>query len=167
MRSSRNRPQTAMGVDPGIANTGFAIVERSGRGGYKCLDSGFVKTSPRSPVGLRLHSIIEAIEVQLVSVDVIGVESVFFAKNVSSALTTANVIGAVELTAYRAAVPCIQIRPNAVKAAVVGAEKGDKALIRQRIELLLGTAIKNHHEADAVAVAVASLQMSQGRMIGA
>ena len=152
MRSSR-----AMGIDPGIANTGWAIVERSERRRYTALDSGFVKTSPKDPVGLRLHSIIEAIEAQLVSVDVAGIESVFFAKNVSSALTTANVIGAVELVSRRAAVPCIQIRPNSVKAAVVGAEKGDKALIRHRVKLLLGQEIKNHHEADAVAVAIASL----------
>ena len=117
----------------------------------------------RDPVGLRLHSIIEAVEVQLVSVDVVGIESVFFAKNVSSALTTANVIGAVELVSHRAGVPSIQIRPNAVKSAVVGVEKGDKALIRHRVKLLLGQEIKNHHKADAVAGAIASLKNSGDR----
>lgn len=149
-----------MGIDPGIANTGWAIVQKY-RNGYKCLDSGFVKTSPRDPVGFRLSSIIEAVRGGMGIVDIIGLESVYFAKNVSSALSTANVIGAVELIAYEAGVQCVQIRPNTVKAAVVGAHKGDKDLIRQRVNVLLGTAVKNHHEADAIAVAIASLLRDQ------
>ena len=152
---------TILGIDPGIANTGFAIVEKS-KTGYKCLLSGFIKTCPTMMVGKRLGCIIEAIEPHIGSVDIIGVERVFFAKNVSSALSTANVIGAIELIAHQASVPCVQILPNAVKAAVGGAGGSSKPLVRQYIKILTGKTIKNHHEADAIATAIAAFQTTKG-----
>ena len=89
--------------------------------------------------------------------DVIGVELVFFGRNVSSAMSTAHVIGAVELVAHQAGVKCVQILPNRVKAAVLGKGRGSKALVRQFVNKILGAEIKNDHEADACAAAIAVL----------
>ncbi len=57
---------------------------------------------------------------------IIGIENVYFATNASSALSTANVVGTVGLTADQASKSCVEIQSNTVEA-VVGTEKGDKA----------------------------------------
>ena len=58
---------------------------------------------------------------------IIGIEHVYFAKDVSSTLSTAEAIRTVELIVRQVSKPCVYIRSNTVEAAVVGAEKGDKA----------------------------------------
>ena len=154
----------ALGIDPGIANTGWAVVFRSVTDGlFRLCGSGIIKTQSDEVIGRRLATIIEGIKPAMAVADVIGVELVFFGRNVSSAMSTAHVIGAVELVAHQAGVKCVQILPNRVKAAVLGKSRGSKALVRQFVNKIFDTEIKNDHEADACAVAVAALLAEKGK----
>ena len=148
----------ALGIDPGIANTGWAVVFRSITDGlFRLCGSGVVTTQSDKAIGSRLATIIDGIKPGLIVADVIGVELVFFGRNVSSAMSTAHVIGAVELVAHQAGIECLQILPNQVKAAVLGKSRGSKALVRHFVNKLLNADIKNDHEADACAAAIAVL----------
>ena len=154
----------ALGIDPGIANTGWAVVLRSTTDGlFRLCGSGVVKTQSDKAIGSRLATIIDGIKPGLIVADVIGVESVFFGRNVSSAMSTAHVIGAVELVAHQAGIECLQIHPNQVKAAVLGRGRGSKALVQHFVNKLLNADIKNDHEADACATAVAVLLSEKGK----
>ena len=154
----------ALGIDPGIANTGWAVVFRSVTDRlFRLCGSGIIKTQSDEAIGSRLATIIDGIKPAMAVVDVIGVESVFFGRNVSSAMSTAHVIGAVGLVAHQAGIECIQIHPNQVKAAVLGKGRGSKALVRQFVNKIFDTEIKNDHEADACAVAVAVFLAEKGK----
>ena len=160
----KTKTRIALGIDPGIANTGWAVVFRSATDGlFRLCGSGIIKTQSDEVIGSRLATIIEGIKPAMAVADVIGVELVFFGRNVSSAMSTAHVIGAVELIANQAGIECIQIHPNQVKAAVLGKSRGSKALVRHFVNKLLNADIKNDHEADACAAAVAVLLAEKGK----
>ncbi len=90
----------ALGVDPGIANCEYAVVSRNKRGQFRVLDAGCIKQSSDVSRAHRLLTIAEKIEgllLQYASLSMIAIENVFFNQNVSSAISTRQVIGAVSV----------------------------------------------------------------------
>ena len=163
-----------IGIDPGIANTGWAIISSENLGKYTHIESGHIKTSPKDELTERIGKIIETVRPLMKGpksylkdwdkIKVIGIESVFFGKNVSSAMSTANVIGAISLAAFDNEIKCMMIRPNAVKEAVTGQSKGiDKGLVRHYVNKTLGTDYKNDHQVDACACGIAAIQALRAR----
>ena len=63
----------------------------------------------------------------------------------------------IRLSAELAELPSIQVRPQAVKAAVTGGGRASKAQVQKMVAKLLGVDIQNAHAADAAAVAMAGL----------
>ena len=156
-----------LGIDPGIANTGIAVVTRLVPGGnFKLVASDRIKTPAKMLYGARLAMIADKIEawIEEYHVDVVAVESVYHNKNVSSSVTTAGVIGVVELLAHRAECGCMQIRPQAVKAAVTGRGNSGKSTVGNMVQKVLGVEMYNDHEADAAAVAVGAI-LNLGKMV--
>ena len=150
-----------LGIDPGIANCGIAIVSRMVIPGsnFKLLHSDRIRTPAKHLYGARLGEIANVIEglIDEHKIDVVGVETVYHNKNVSSSTTTAGVIGVIELIAHRAGCGCMQIRPQAVKAAVTGRGKAAKGGVMNMVNKILNSEIDNDHEADAAAVAMGSI----------
>ena len=147
-----------LGLDPGIGNTGWALVRRTATG-YRLTDSGVISTCPSASLGkrldqhyTRLHEILKTY-----TPDIVSIESVFFNRNISSCLSTASVIAIAELTGEQNGIPTIQVKPQAVKAAVTGNGTASKAAVKKMVNTLLKTTISNAHEADAAAAAVAGL----------
>ena len=116
---SKNTYRLALGLDPGIGNCGYALVQRF-LNRYQLLHSGVIYTSPRTPLGYRLDTHYATRRELLTehSPDLVSIESVFFNKNISSCISTASVIAIAELAGVQASIPTIQILPQAVKAAV-------------------------------------------------
>ena len=150
--------KTALGIDPGIGNTGWALVRRTATG-YQLLDSGYRETSKKALFGDRLDSQFCTIHSLLWGSrpDVCAIESAFFNRNVSSHNKTVSVIAMAEFAAYRCDVPTLQIKPQLVKAAVGCSMTASKDQVKRMVNKILKTDIRNHHEADAAAVAMASL----------
>ena len=148
--------QRCLGIDPGIGNTGWAVVAKSKRGQYTLIDSGVSQTSAKLSDGRRLaaHEACFYGVLDKHSPDFIAVEAVYFNKNISSCLKTAKVIGIAEVVAHHAEIESVQVQPQLVKSAV-GIPGSDKAGVLRHVNLLLNVDITNHHEADAAAVAVA------------
>ena len=88
-----------MGIDPGLLNCGIAIIKSEFN--HDLLFSECIKTDPKQSTGSRLAHIEERLHTLAESyeVDEIGVESIFFNRNITSCLDTAKVIGVAELVA--------------------------------------------------------------------
>ena len=168
MRESQDLPDgasiTVLGIDPGISNTGWAVVERAA-GKYRYVDSRVILTHAHAPIGKRLETHYTMIR-QLItehSPDLVSIESVYFNRNISSCLSTASVIAIVELAAHQSCVSTLQIKPQTAKAAVTGNGSAGKSDVMAFVNRLLNTDIRRDHESDATAAAIAGLlQRQQG-----
>ena len=145
-----------LGIDPGIGNTGWAVVAKSKNGKYSLIDRGVSQTSAKLSTGERLaaHEACFYGVIAKHSPDFIAIEAVYFNKNISSNNSTAKVIGIAEVVAHHAEIACVEVQPQLVKAAV-GIPGGEKSDVMRHVNLLLDTEITNHHEADAAAAAIA------------
>ena len=152
-----------LGIDPGIANTGYAIVTRdSSTAKFSMIDSGVIRTQSKTPEPQRLHQISQKVETLLDSHQItkVAIEMIFFNRNISSCITTAQVIGIVQLAAAKRELPVYLITPANVKAAI-GTPRAKKQEVRTRIRLLTKATTPAHHAADAAACAIAAMLKSQ------
>lgn len=146
-----------LGIDPGLANTGFALVERAG-GKLRCRDHGVVRTSPRTPHEQRLRHIHDHIAGLLAAgVDGVAIESWFIHPVSRSAMGMAEARGAALVAVAVAGVEVQEYSPNTVKQSVTGSGTADKAQVRAMVERLLGVRPGTDHAADAMAMAICHL----------
>ena len=146
-----------MGVDPGLKNTGSAVLQYKNNKLDKVLHDSLIRSKKDYPerdkiyqIGNEIDSIIDEYEVNIV-----GVESIFWSKNVTSALSTAKIIGVVNYISVLKNLPCFEINPQTVKKALGFNRKSNKKEIKARVELLTGIELGSHHTADAIGVAIA------------
>ena len=150
-----------LGIDPGIANTGIGIVGLKGTE-YRLLHAECIETDKKKANPLRYKEIYSRVNdlIMMWDVELISVEQVFHNKNVSSSLTTAGVIGIMELLSARKELPCYTLRPQTVKQAVGCFGNADKKSVTIAVKRLLKTQfeiLKNNHATDACACAVAGI----------
>lgn len=83
-------------------------------------------------------------------------ETLYFAKNVSSAMSVAEARGVVTLCLAQHCVPLGEYTPNIIKQSVTGAGSSGKAGVQEFVRLLLGMEVvpKPDHAADALAAAI-------------
>ena len=89
-----------LGIDPGTAALGYGIVERSG-GRLREVDHGCLTTSPDLSLPERLlaiHTLVDEL-LSLHQPDLMGVERLFFSRNVQTALGVGQARGVVLLAA--------------------------------------------------------------------
>ena len=139
-----------LGINPGIANTGLAVVKQN-RVGYSLITAETVKTKAYDETGKRLSVIHDEINATLDAWRITGIaiERVFHNKNITSSLTTGAVIGLVHLIAHQRDVPIHLFTPQQVKKASRLNAKIDKDTAKRVATRLFGTQIKSHHAADA------------------
>lgn len=145
-----------LGIDPGIANTGCAVVQFK-KGKYQLLSSRLVTSSPREREPERLLHIYNNIFGLLTEFDIeIGaIESVYHNKNISSSISTGKAIGAAEVALGAHAKDVVFLTPQQVKCASGLGGKADKATLKKIASRIFGIEIKSHHVADAALVAIA------------
>lgn len=155
--------KTCLGIDPGIANTGYAIVSRNSVGKFTVLAHDCIQTKPwpfgqGCGDGSRYTKIYSEISKLLVAntPNIVAIERVFFNKNISSAMTTHGAIAISQLSAAQIGIETVLLKPQVVKAAI-GFVKADKDKVKQMVAKLTGIEIRNSHAADAVAVAFAGV----------
>ena len=148
-----------IGIDPGLAHTGWSAISRNRSGGFQHLGSGVIRTEASASEAVRYATIYNAVNARIAEFtpDLLAIESVYFNKNISSCLSTASVIGVILLAAELAELRSIQVRPQTVKAAVCGVGRASKAQVKRMVAKLLGVDIRNAHACDAVAVGIAGL----------
>jgi crossover junction endodeoxyribonuclease RuvC len=128
-----------LGLDPGTAATGWGIVVFEG--GRLTLDACGVWRPPASLDLARRLDFLFARATELASScapDAVAVETVFAAKNVSSAQKLAHARGVLLAAAARAGRPVFEYEPRLVKKALVGYGQAQKPQVRSMVLSLLG-----------------------------
>ncbi len=146
-----------MGIDPGVANTGFGVVRVAG-GQMTAIDGGVIEVPPGDSAEIRLARIYSELE-QLISWHEpasVALEDLYFGKNVRSALAVGQARGVAMLAAANHEVPCFDYTPQAVKMAVCGSGAAEKAQVQHMVGALLRLPQppRSDHAADALAVAI-------------
>lgn len=146
-----------LGIDPGLANTGWGVVEQSGLR-LRCLAYGCVSTEPSDDLPHRLAKIHERLVTVIERYAPVecAVESVYFGSNARSALATGQARGVALLTLAEKGLRLAEYGPAQIKDAVVGVGGADKRQVTYMVRVLLGL---DHdpapdHAADALAAAI-------------
>lgn len=147
-----------LGLDPGLTRTGYGVVEKRGsKFTYK--ESGIFKVSGRPPLSERLAFLKGEVEALFTRVfpDRVGVEKIFFSKNVKTALDVAQARGVALSVVAGKGVPVFEIAPTSVKAAIAGDGHAEKATVAKMLRFLLNIKTKGMFDdaTDALAVAIA------------
>jgi crossover junction endodeoxyribonuclease RuvC len=108
---------------------------------------------------LNIAEKIEGLLVQDAAISVIAIENVFFNQNVSSAISTRQVIGAVSVASAKHLVKVVSIIPQKAKAAVGAGGQANKAQVKKFVQKVceMETPVASDHESDAIAIAMAAL----------
>lgn len=146
-----------LGIDPGTAALGYGLVEQV-PGRLRAVDFGCLTTSPDLPLGDRLLAI-HACVVSLIEKHrpiLVGVERLFFSRNVQTAFAVGQARGVVLLAAAQHRIPVREATPNEVKLAVAGSGSADKAQVQRMVAAILGlTSLPEPDDAaDALAMAI-------------
>ena len=146
-----------MGIDPGTAMCGYGVVELDGTT-VRLVDAGAVRTPSNDDDAKRLQALHGALG-QLIAEHRpgrIGIERLFFQRNVQTAMTVGQARGVALLAAAEAEVPIDEPTPNEVKQAVCGNGAADKAQVATMVERLLGVSLAGVPDdaTDALAIAI-------------
>lgn len=146
-----------LGIDPGIANTGWGVVDFVGQK-FRPVCYGVINTDPDDTLVHRIAVIAEGVAqiAQKYEVSHISMEDIFFAKNEVSGIGVAKVIGAITYSAYKAGIEVSMFTPLQIKMAITGFGKAEKKQVQEmcRILLKLDKIPRPDHAADALAAAV-------------
>lgn len=147
-----------LGIDPGLANTGYGIVERRAGGRLVALDGGCVTTAAGAAPEQRLGRIHDAVAGLIArhQPHVVALEALYFGANVRSAFAVGQARGVVMLAAAQGGLACHDYTPQQVKGAVCGSGRAEKDQVQRMVQALLGLAEppRPDHAADALAVAI-------------
>lgn len=157
------KKRRVIGIDPGLAHTGFGIVDAVGQS-KRLVSYGIIETSPDDAHGTRLLAIYNRLVAILneFKPDEASMETLYFARNVTSALNVAEAKGVVTMALAQFAVPLTMYTPNQIKTSVTGTGKAGKELVERYVKLLLNleTEPKPDHAADALAAAITHIHSS-------
>ena len=145
-----------LGIDPGTAALGYGIVERTGSR-LREVDHGCLVTSPDLGLPERLlaiHSLVDEL-LGLHQPHLLGIERLFFSRNVQTAFAVGQARGVVLLAAAQHGVPVREATPNEVKSAITGYGAADKDQVQRMVQLVLGMSElpRPDDAADALAIA--------------
>jgi len=150
----------ALGIDPGTAITGYAIVEEDGAT-LHLVTLGVIETPAKTPLPQRLQAIYARLGLLIRdhTPDAAAVEELFFSRNVTTAISVGQARGVVLLALAEAEVPTAEYTPLQVKQAVTGYGNADKRQVQEMVKVLLNlTEIPRPDDAaDAAAVAICHL----------
>jgi len=151
----------ALGIDPGIATTGYGLVRLEPDGELVAVKYGVILTPKEEPVPARLEMLYRALRALLKKFhpDTAAVEKLFFQRNVSTALAVGQARGVALLVLQQAGVESFEYTPNEVKQAVAGYGSADKKQIQDMVRVLLqmDEIPKPDDAADALAIAITHL----------
>lgn len=149
-----------LGIDPGIADTGYGVIRKNKCGDLSCLEYGTIKTSSKLDLSGRLTILNQDLDkiIKKYKPHLAGVEQLYFCKNVKTALTVGQARGVVLLTIKLHKISLVEFTPLQVKQAVSAYGQASKLQVQKMVRLLLNleNIPKPDDAADALAVAICS-----------
>lgn len=147
-----------LGIDPGLAATGYGLIEVDDQSRYQYVEFGVIAT----PTGLAEAERLKILHFELTELinrdlpQSSAVEKLYFQKNVKTALSVGQARGVVLLTLAQAGLPVFEYNPNEVKQTVCGYGNADKNQVQHMVKTLLNLQDipKPDDAADALAIAI-------------
>jgi crossover junction endodeoxyribonuclease RuvC len=159
-----------LGIDPGVARLGLAMVARRGRI-TRVIWAQTIRTSADDDESSRLMELADAVRgaIRQYRPGAVAIERVSFNRNVVSALSVARATGALMVVAAEAGLEVQEYAPTEVKSAVTGSGNADKKQVREALLRIHRLADVPHEPdaADAVAVALTLLNGAGLRAVAA
>jgi len=147
-----------IGIDPGTGILGFGIIEASS-GKTQLVDAGVIRTPVKEDDAVRLSTIFD--ELSDIIADTkpteMAVEKLFFAQNVTTAMTVAQARGVVLLAGQQAGLKITEYTPLQIKQTLTGYGRADKKQMQEMVRILLG--LKEVPKPDDCADALATALM--------
>ncbi|GAB6189200.1 crossover junction endodeoxyribonuclease RuvC [Marinitoga arctica] len=145
-----------LGIDPGYGRIGYGIIERVGNT-FKLIDFGVIETDKKSDLNARLLEIFDKMNllIEKYNPDESAVESLFFFKNVKTAIQVGEARGVILLALQKASIPIFEYTPYQVKQAITGYGRAEKGQIQRMLKVIFNLK-KNptpDDAADALAIA--------------
>lgn len=150
-----------LGIDPGTGILGFGVIDVA-KGKPRLVDAGVIRTPVKEDDAVRLLTIYEELSdiIAASKPTIMSVEKLFFAKNVTTAMTVAQARGVVLLCGMQAGMTIFEYTPMQIKQATTGYGKADKKQMQEMVRIHLGLAEvpKPDDCADALAAALTHAQ---------
>lgn len=157
MEQATPKPRIILGIDPGLADTGFGLIEET-PGKLHCLAYGSIKTKKDLSLSVRIMQLEKELQdiIHKYQPDLACVEQLFFCNNAKTALLVGQARGVVLLTLVKASLPLLEFTPLQVKQAVTGYGSADKKQIQQMVKIILSLKEipRPDDAADALAIAI-------------
>jgi len=156
-----NQMPLVLGIDPGTATIGYALVRDLPDGNCQAVAYGVITTPKEDSDAVRLVQLYKELNeiLALHHPETAAVEKVFFQKNISTAIAVGQARGVVMLALAQAGLEVGEYTPNEVKQAVTGYGSADKKQVQEMVRVLLALdkIPRPDDAADALAIAITHL----------
>jgi crossover junction endodeoxyribonuclease RuvC len=146
-----------LGLDPGIADTGYGVIEVDGNK-LKCLEYGSIKTSSRDDFLDRLEQLDDCLKkiITKYQPNLVSIEKLFFNTNAKTALIVGQARGVLLLRIKKSKIKLIEFTPLQIKQSVTNFGRADKKQVQTMVKLILNLKEipRPDDAADALAAAI-------------
>lgn len=146
-----------IGIDPGTGILGFGVIDVKA-GKTKLVTAGVIRTPAHTPLPERLAEIYEGLSdiIAETKPTVMAIEKLFFARNVTTAMSVSHARGVAMLTGQQAGLKIEEYTPLQIKQSLTGYGKADKKQVQEMVRIHLGlTEVPKPDDcADALAAAI-------------
>ncbi|MEO6761366.1 MAG: crossover junction endodeoxyribonuclease RuvC [Candidatus Saccharimonadales bacterium] len=150
-----------IGIDPGTGILGFGVIDASG-GKAKLVDAGVIRTPVHEDDAVRLQTIFDELTdiITATKPTVMSVEKLFFAQNVTTAMTVSQARGVILLCGKQAGLEIFEYTPLQIKMAITGYGRADKKQMQEMVRVIMGLKVAPQPDdcADAIAAALMHAQ---------
>jgi len=147
-----------LGIDPGTGILGFGVIDIDAKGKAQLVDAGVIRTPVKEDDAIRLHTIYDELTdiITQTKPQEMAVEKLFFAQNVTTAMTVAQARGVVLLCGMQNSLKIGEYTPLQIKQALTGYGRAEKKQIQEMVRVILGLKEipKPDDAADALAAAI-------------
>ena len=146
-----------LGFDPGLANTGWGVIDAS-TSRYIPVAYGSITTPANLPQGERLDIIFRKSTeiIKEFTPDAAGIESLYFTKNITSAIPVAQARGILLLSLFQSGINADEYTPQQIKQTITGSGKAEKQQLQEMLKIMLGLKEipRPDHASDALGAAI-------------
>ena len=154
-----------IGIDPGTGILGFGVIEVNARGNPKMITAGVITTPAHTPLEDRLLEIFDGLTeiIAETNPEVMSIEKLFFAQNVTTAISVSHARGVAMLTGKQAGLEIADYTPLQIKQTLTGYGRASKKQMQEMVKLQLGlnSMPKPDDAADGLAAAITHSLMSR------
>lgn len=155
-----------IGIDPGTGILGFGVIEIDGSS-VRMIDAGVIKTPAHTPLDERLEEIFDGLSEIIAETKptVMSIEKLYFARNVTTAMSVSHARGVAMLTGRKAKLEIAEYTPMQIKQTITGYGKADKKQVQEMVRIHLGLreVPKPDDCADALGAAITHYLMQRVR----